>query len=188
MLTTPDSVQVKARWAPMTSLFSRLTSAPVRVRVKKATGMRCTWPNTARRRSRMRPSPILDDCQRSATPTTASTRATRAISTASPITRLSLLPSMIASTTCAGQHRGGDRQDGGDDAEQEEGPEGAPVGPGELADAAQGGATEGSSRLVALHGALQRHPMTETHLHAAHLHTSSALEVKAGRPAAFGTP
>ena len=68
LLTTPDSVQVKARWAPITSLLSRLTSAPVRVRVKKATGMRCTWPNTARRRSRIRPSPILDDCQRSATP------------------------------------------------------------------------------------------------------------------------
>ena len=47
LLTTPDSVQVKARWAPITSLLSRLTRAPVRVRVKKATGMRCTWPNTA---------------------------------------------------------------------------------------------------------------------------------------------
>ena len=68
LLTTPDSVQVKARWAPMTSLLSRLTSAPVRVRVKKATGIRCTWPNTARRRSRIRPSPIADDCHRSAMP------------------------------------------------------------------------------------------------------------------------
>src|SRR3712207_7537110 len=33
--TTPDSVEVKACWAPTTSLFSRLTSAPVCVRVKK---------------------------------------------------------------------------------------------------------------------------------------------------------
>ena len=59
LLTTPDSVQVKARWAPITSLLSRLTRAPVRVRVKNATGIRCTWPNTARRRSRISPSPIL---------------------------------------------------------------------------------------------------------------------------------
>lgn len=40
LLTTPDSVSLKARWAPSTSLLSRLTSAPVRVRVKNATGMR----------------------------------------------------------------------------------------------------------------------------------------------------
>ena len=43
LLTTPESVHVNARWAPMTSLLSRLTSAPVRVRVKNATGIRCTW-------------------------------------------------------------------------------------------------------------------------------------------------
>ena len=43
LLTTPDNVHVNARWAPITSLLSRLTRAPVRVRVKKATGMRCTW-------------------------------------------------------------------------------------------------------------------------------------------------
>ena len=40
--TTPESVEVNARWAPMTSLLSRLTRAPVWVRVKNATGMRCT--------------------------------------------------------------------------------------------------------------------------------------------------
>ncbi len=51
LLTTPDSVSLNARWAPITSLFSRLTSAPVRVRVKNAIGMRCTCSNTARRRS-----------------------------------------------------------------------------------------------------------------------------------------
>ena len=42
LLTTPDSVDVHARCAPVTSLLSRLTSAPVRVRVKNATGIRCT--------------------------------------------------------------------------------------------------------------------------------------------------
>ena len=35
----------------MTSLFSRLTSAPVCVRVKNAIGIRCTWSNTCVRRS-----------------------------------------------------------------------------------------------------------------------------------------
>jgi len=37
--TTPDNVHVNARWAPITSLLRRLTSAPVRVRMKNATGI-----------------------------------------------------------------------------------------------------------------------------------------------------
>jgi hypothetical protein len=49
--TTPDSVEVNACCAPMTSLLSRLTSAPVCVRVKKATGIRCTCSKTRLRRS-----------------------------------------------------------------------------------------------------------------------------------------
>ena len=44
--TSPDSVEVNACWAPSTSLFRRLTSAPVCVRVKNASGIRCTWSNT----------------------------------------------------------------------------------------------------------------------------------------------
>ena len=40
--TSPDSVEVNACCAPSTSLLSRLTSAPVWVRVKNATGMRWT--------------------------------------------------------------------------------------------------------------------------------------------------
>ncbi len=99
LLTTPESVQVNARCAPITSLLSRLTSAPVRVRVKNATGIRWTWPNTARRRSRISPSPILADCHRSPMPTTASASATSAISSASPITLASLRPPTISSTT-----------------------------------------------------------------------------------------
>ena len=43
LLTMPERVSLKARWAPMTSLLRRLTRAPVWVRVKKATGMRWTW-------------------------------------------------------------------------------------------------------------------------------------------------
>ena len=49
--TVPCRVEVKARWAPMTSLLSLLTSAPVWVRVKKASDWRCTWANTCVRRS-----------------------------------------------------------------------------------------------------------------------------------------
>ena len=44
--TTVPSVPVTARWAPITSLFRRLTSAPVWVRVKKAMGWRWTWSNS----------------------------------------------------------------------------------------------------------------------------------------------
>ena len=43
---TLERTSVKASWAPVTSLFRRLTRAPVCVRVKKAMGMRCTWSNT----------------------------------------------------------------------------------------------------------------------------------------------
>ena len=49
--TTVPSVPVKARWAPMTSLFNRLMSVPVWVRVKKAIGIRWTWSNSFTRRS-----------------------------------------------------------------------------------------------------------------------------------------
>ena len=41
--TTLVRVPVKACWAPTTSLFMRLIRAPVWVRVKKASGIRCTW-------------------------------------------------------------------------------------------------------------------------------------------------
>ncbi len=49
--TTEDSVEVSACWAPITSLFSRLTSEPVWARVKKAIGCRWTCRNTCVRRS-----------------------------------------------------------------------------------------------------------------------------------------
>ena len=49
--TTDPIVPVRARWAPMTSVFRRLVRAPVWVRVKNATGMRWTWANSATRRS-----------------------------------------------------------------------------------------------------------------------------------------
>ena len=49
--TTLDSIEVNACWAPMTSVLSRLTSAPVWARVKKAIGWRSTWAKTSVRRS-----------------------------------------------------------------------------------------------------------------------------------------
>ncbi|MNJ82525.1 hypothetical protein D3C77_819910 [compost metagenome] len=49
--TSPERVPAKADCAPMTSLFKRLTSAPVLVREKNATGIFCTWSKTAVRRS-----------------------------------------------------------------------------------------------------------------------------------------
>ena len=49
--TVPDSVEVNARWAPITSLLRRETRAPVWVRVKNARDWRCTWPKTCVRRS-----------------------------------------------------------------------------------------------------------------------------------------
>ena len=63
LATVLDRVEVNARWAPMTSLLSRETSAPVWVRVKKASDWRCTWPKTRVRRSKISPSPIRLDSQ-----------------------------------------------------------------------------------------------------------------------------
>ena len=45
------STHVTARCAPLTSLFSLLTSEPVCVRVKNASGYRCTCRNTLTRSS-----------------------------------------------------------------------------------------------------------------------------------------
>ena len=64
LLTTPESVEVKACWAPMTSLFRRLTKAPVWALVKKAIGCLRTWLNTWVRKSKMSPSPIREEYHR----------------------------------------------------------------------------------------------------------------------------
>ncbi len=80
--TTPDRVEVKACWAPMTSLFSRLTSAPVWVRVKNASGIRCTWSKTLVRRSKIRPSPMRAEYHRCTSDSSASSTARPAITSA----------------------------------------------------------------------------------------------------------
>ncbi len=59
--TVLDSVEVNARWAPITSLLSRDTRAPVWVRVKNASDIRCTWANTLVRRSKIRLSPMREE-------------------------------------------------------------------------------------------------------------------------------
>ena len=51
LLTTLESTDVNAAWAPMTSELSRLTRDPVWARVKKAIGWRSTWEKTSVRRS-----------------------------------------------------------------------------------------------------------------------------------------
>ena len=43
LLMMPAKVSLNVRCAPMTSLLRRLTRAPVRVRLKNAIGMVCTW-------------------------------------------------------------------------------------------------------------------------------------------------
>ena len=85
--STVDSVEVNACWAPITSELSRETSLPVWVRVKNASGIRTTWSNTWVRRSKISPSPILEEHQRCTSPITA-------CSTARPAT---VAPSMISS-------------------------------------------------------------------------------------------
>ena len=59
--TVLDRAEVNARCAPITSLLSRETRAPVCVRVKNASDWRCTWANTWVRRSKIRPSPMRED-------------------------------------------------------------------------------------------------------------------------------
>ncbi len=84
--TVLDSVDVNARWAPMTSLLSRETRAPVWVRVKKASDIRCTWAKTEVRRSKIRPSPIREDSHPMPSASVASTTATPAMASESSTT------------------------------------------------------------------------------------------------------
>ncbi len=86
LLSTLASVEVIADWAPMTSLLRRLTSAPVRVRVKNATGIRWTCAYTALRRSTISPSPMREENHRDTSPVTASSTASAAMPAASPTT------------------------------------------------------------------------------------------------------
>ena len=106
LATTVPSVPVSARWAPITSLLSRLTRAPVCVRVKKVTGSRCTWSNRATRRSKMRPSPTVAEAQRSMNDRTAWARAAPTTSRPSRVSR-SRSPSAMAPSMISRKRSGG---------------------------------------------------------------------------------
>ena len=159
LVTTPPRAEVNARWAPMTSLLSRLTRAPVWVRVKKAMGMPCTCSNTRRRRSRIRPSPSRDELSRSSSPMAVSARATSAMAAARPTTTRDTGPVHDRVDGLAGEDGRGHAEHGRDRGQREEGGHGAPVGAGELSDPAEGFAAHPlAGPPVVLHGASQRHP------------------------------
>ncbi len=84
--TTEPSVPVSALCAPMTSLFMRLMRAPVCVRVKNAIGIRWVWSNSVRRNSKINPSPIFADHQRSPSDRNASASAIATMNKASVVT------------------------------------------------------------------------------------------------------
>ena len=85
--TTFDRVEVNACCAPCTSLFNRVTSAPVLARVKNPIGIVCTWSNTWVRKSNTRPSPMREENQRWTTPMIAEMRARSATSPAIATTK-----------------------------------------------------------------------------------------------------
>ncbi len=130
--TTEDKVSVNACWAPSTSLFSRLISAPVWVRVKKASGIRPIWANTWERMSKMRPSPTLAETHRSPMDSPAPTRARPAASTARPMI------SSVSWLRDAGVDDGsederiGHADHGVDDDQHQEDDQDGPVGLGEV--------------------------------------------------------
>ena len=83
--TIDDRVSEKACWAPMTSLLSRLISAPVWVRVKKASGILWMCSNTLDRMSKMSPSPTLAETHRMPMVSPVSTMATTAATSDNPM-------------------------------------------------------------------------------------------------------
>jgi hypothetical protein len=97
---TDEKVSVNACCASSTSLLSRLTSAPVWVREKKAIGIRWKWANTWVRMSKISPSPIRAEIQRCQSDRAASASArptsTKASSTTSPDSCWRMPSSMIA--------------------------------------------------------------------------------------------
>ena len=123
----------------MTSLLRRLTSAPVRVRVKNATGMRWTWSYTAVRRSRMSPSPMLAESQRVSSPVAASASAMTAITHGERHDGTDLRAVHDGVHDPAGEQRGGDSEKCQQAAEDQEGDERPAVTAGEAHDASEDG-------------------------------------------------
>ena len=107
LLRTEPTV-VTAPCAPITSLLSRLMSAPVCVRVKNAIGMRWTLSKSVVRSWKMRPSPTLAWYHRWTMPSPASTRATRTVMEARTTTSVRS-PSGMAVSRMARKSKGGAR-------------------------------------------------------------------------------
>ena len=130
--TTDDRVSVNACWAPMTSLLSRLISAPVWVRVKKAMGILWMCSNTLDRMSKISPSPTLADTHRMPMVSPVSTMATTAATRASPMISGLLCSGMPVVDDGAEQQRVDDPDDRVDDHQHQKPGQDLPVGPGEL--------------------------------------------------------
>ena len=156
LATTPDRVEVNACWAPITSLFSRLTSAPVWVRVKNASDICCTCWNTLVRMSKIRPSPIREENQRVPSESSASSTASPAMISGQPEhdcdRAVAALISLITSPASSGVAT---PITDGDDGQQQEDREFLAVRPGERRHPAQRARRE---LLVQHRAVLMHHP------------------------------
>ena len=188
-VTTPASADVNAPWAPITSLFKRLTRAPVWVRVKNAIGIDWTCSNTRRRRSRINRSPRRDDARRSSIPTAAPTTATSARSTAIVTTMPPSRCSTIASTARPASTGVRTPRIAATVARARNAAIVRPWGRANDEHAAPRLTVDAAAGTVVLHGALQRVPHLEVG-HEEHATGSTSLEVNVaarGRQALTGS-
>ena len=165
---------MKACWAPITSLLSRLISAPVWVRVKKAMGIRWMWPNTWDRMSKISPSPTLADTQRMPMVSPVSAKATPAGHQGQADDQGLVVVDDPVVDDRAEQQRVDDPDDGVDDHQHQEPGQDLPVGRGE-AEHPPGGALGHvllGDRIVAPHGA---HDPAELATAATHAHPCPAM-------------
>ena len=118
--STVDRVEVNACWAPITSELSRETSLPVWVRVKKASGICTTWSKTLVRRSKISPSPIVEEHQRWTSPITACSTASTGHGDAEHDHQLPVPPSTPSSMISLNSSGGVDGQGRGDHDQADE--------------------------------------------------------------------
>ena len=162
LLTTLPSVLVTVVWAPTTSPFRRLVIAPVGVRVKNASGSRCTLANSARRRSAISPSPTRALHHRCPTCRKASPSAATTAEPGQPPDLGAIAGRDRVVEDLAHDQRRHERQQRSDQDQREEQPDRAPVRAGEPPHAAACLARE----LGALHRVdVTRHHRVGTHPH-----------------------
>ena len=177
-VTTPASADVNAPWAPITSLFRRLTRAPVWVRVKKAIGIDCTCSNTRRRRSRIRRSPRRDDSSRSSRPTPRVDDGDDREQHGQPDDHADVAAVDDGVDGTPGEHRRGHAEQGRHRGQGQEGDDRPAVRAGERGHPPPRRPVDAAAGSVVLHRALERGPHLEVG-HGADVTTSSSLEVKA---------